>query len=259
MNNDMRINLLVFGFIFVFSTLYAQGDFEGIPKEKYNGTGIIYNNEFSVDITKQTKGYSFGVYKGKILTFYKTRYAGLQLAEFKHHKEYKLSLNNSDLTESVIYGKQNSFYGLRAVVGEKKYFTEKSKTKGVAVGLNYNIGFNLGIAKPYYVLIRNFDQRSTAVKYNESNASEFLNTSLMRGAAPWSIGLDELGFYPGGTAKIAVHVDWGAFDEYIKGVEAGLVLDVFPKQIPIMVPLEGVENRKYFINLFITLQLGKRS
>lgn len=255
----MRIKLLIIGLILSVGHSFAQGDFSGIPKERYTGTGIIYNNEFSVDLTKQAKGYSFGVYRGKIQTFYKTRYLGLQFAEFKHHKEYKLSLNNANLTESVIFGKQNSFYGLRAIVGEKKYFSEKSKTRGVAVGLNYSLGFNLGIAKPYYVLIRNFDQLSTAVKYSEENADEFLNTSLMRGAAPWSIGLNELSLYPGGTAKVAVHVDWGAFDEYIKAVEAGIAVDVFPKKIPMMVPVEGVENRKYFINLFITLQLGKRS
>jgi hypothetical protein len=255
----MRIRLLVFVLVHTFTSTFAQGDFSGIPKERYNGTGVIYNNEFSVDLTKQTKGYSFGVYKGKVLTYYKTRYFGLQFSEFKHHKEYKLSLNNSDLTESVIYGKQNNFYGLRAIVGEKKYFSEKSKTKGVAVGINYSLGFNLGIAKPYYVLIRNFDQMSTAVKYSEESSEEFLNTSLMRGAAPWSIGLNELSLNPGGTAKFGVHVDWGAFDEYIKAVEAGIVIDVFPKKIPMMVPIEGVENRNYFINLFLTLQLGKRS
>lgn len=255
----MRIKLLIISLIFSCSFSFAQGDFSGIPKERYNGTGIIYNNEFSVDLTKQTKGYSFGVYRGRINTFYKTRYLGFQLSEFKHHKEYKLSLNNSDLTESVVFGKQNSFYGLRAIVGEKRYFSEKSKTRGVAVGLNYSLGFNLGIAKPYYVLIRNFEPRSTAIKYSEANEAEFLNTSIMRGAAPWSKGLHELSLYPGGTARVAVHVDWGAFDEYIKAVEAGIAIDVFPKKIPIMVPVEGVENRKYFINLFITLQLGKRS
>ena len=101
----MRVRLLVFVLVCTFTSTFAQGDFSGIPKERYNGTGVIYNNEFSVDLTKQTKGYSFGVYKGKVLTYYKTRYFGLQFSEFKHHKEYKLSLNNSDLTESVIYGK----------------------------------------------------------------------------------------------------------------------------------------------------------
>ena len=71
--------------------------------------------------------------------------------------------------------------------------------------------------------------------------------------------MNEISILPGGHGKVAVHFDWGAFDEYIKAVEAGIAVDVFPKKIPMMVPVEGVENRKYFINLFITLQLGKRS
>jgi len=250
--------LYIIGFIcFGVTAAFAQSS--GVEKERYSGTGIIYNSEFSVDLTKQTKGYGFGVNWGKLNTFYKTRYFGVSFTEFKHHKEYKLSLNNSDLTESVVFGKQNNFYAITAAVGGKRYFSEKSRIKGVAVGINYNVGFNLGLTKPYYVLIRNFDQRSSAVKYSEETAEEFLNTNLMRGSAPWSIGLDEIGIIPGGTAKIAVHVDWGAFDEYLRAVEAGLAVDVFAKRVPVMVPIDGVENRPYFINLFLTLQLGKRS
>jgi len=240
-------------------TAFSQAE-EGLSKERYSGKGIIYDQEISFDLSKMTKGYNFGMNFGKLKTFYLTRYFGFNLAEFKHHKEYKLSLNNTGgLTESVFFGKQNNFYGLRAYVGEKRYFSEKSKVKGVAVGINYSLGFNLGMTKPYYVLIRSFDQEPEAIKYSESTAEEFLNTSLMRGAAPWTEGLTELGFYPGATAKVAVHVDWGAFDEYLKAVEAGISLDVFPQNIPVMVPTEGTENRKYFINLFLTLQLGKRT
>jgi hypothetical protein len=33
-------------------------------------------------------------------------------------------------------------------VGEKKYFSEKAKRRGVAVGVNYEIGATLGLLKP---------------------------------------------------------------------------------------------------------------
>ena len=55
-------------------------------------------------------------------------------------------------------------------------------------------------------------------------------------------------------------IDWGAFDEFMRAVEAGIMIDIFPKKLPIMAPVNGVdENRPYFFNLYVSLQLGKRN
>jgi hypothetical protein len=52
-----------------------------------------------------------------------------------------------------------------------------------------------------------------------------------------------------------VHLDWGAFDEFLRALEVGIQLDIYPKKLPIMV---NSENRPYFMNLYVSLQLGKR-
>jgi hypothetical protein len=64
-----------------------------------------------------------------------------------------------------------------------------------------------------------------------------------------------LSILPGIYGRAGVHVDWGAFDEYLKAVEAGIMLDIFPKKVPIMV---NEENRPFFLNFYISAQLGKR-
>ena len=71
-------------------------------------------------------------------------------------------------------------------------------------------------------------------------------------------GFNELSVVPGGQFKVAVHLDWGAFDEFIRALEIGVMGDIFFKEMPIMVDEEFSENRPYFINLFVALQLGKR-
>ena len=52
-----------------------------------------------------------------------------------------------------------------------------------------------------------------------------------------------------------MHLDWGAFDEFVKAFEIGAMLDVFPSKIPILV---GENNHQVFLNFFVNLQLGKR-
>jgi hypothetical protein len=59
---------------------------------------------------------------------------------------------------------------------------------------------------------------------------------------------------------MALHFDWGAFDEFVKAMEAGVMVDFYFKKVPIMVETANgdIENSPLFINLFINIQLGKR-
>ena len=66
---------------------------------------------------------------------------------------------------------------------------------------------------------------------------------------------------PGFHAKAGIHLDWGAFDEFVKAIEAGIMLDVFVKRVPILVEnvdIVNAENRPFFLNLYLNIQLGKR-
>ena len=40
---------------------------------------------------------------------------------------------------------------LRVGMGAKRYFSEKAKRKGIAIGINYQAGVSLGLLKPYYL------------------------------------------------------------------------------------------------------------
>jgi hypothetical protein len=201
---------------------------------------------------------------GKLQTYYRTKYWQLELGELKHAKEFKQNFDspsslNGRVAKAFKYGKQNNLFVLRGGIGSKRYFSEKAKHKGVAVGIAYEAGATLGILKPYYLELRPPDGNfSYPARYTEENAATFLDINRIHGASAWGKGFGQLSLLPGAHARFSVHFDWGAFDEYLKSFEGGIMVDAFAKKAPIMVERPGVENNFLFLNLFLNLQFGKR-
>jgi hypothetical protein len=243
--------------------VYSQGTIQPKPLTE-NRMGVVYHKEFTVDLSLHTNGYAFGVSWGKILTYYKTRYHFVQFGEIKHPKEYRQNFKDINLisgrtSNAFIYGKQNNFFLLRGGRGFRKYYTEKAKDKGVSIGITYEYGATLGLLKPYYLELKNVPDRpvgrNTSVRYSEETAEFFLDINRIFGASSFARGLDELIPVPGLNGRIGVNFEWGAYDEFIKAAELGLMLDVFARPVPIMV---NQVNRPFFFNLYLTLQFGKR-
>ncbi len=244
------------------SLLHAQEVFQ--PKQMDTNVGIVYNQEFAVGLRMHTNGFAIGTTFGKLRTYYLTKYIHFELGELKHEREYRQSFDtpsslNGRISRAFKYGKQNNLYVLRGAIGAKRYFSEKAKHKGVAFGISYEGGATLGLLKPYYLELRGGDGRvSISTKYTEETADQFLDIYSIQGASGWTRGLGELSILPGAHAKFAVHFDWGAYDEYLKSIETGFMVDFFSRQAPIMVEADNVENNQLFINLFLHLQFGKR-
>lgn len=254
---------LLFMILLCATTLAAQETIQ--PKQMDDPTkGIIYNQELAMNFRLHTHGYAFGLTGGKLQTYYRTKYWHVELGELKHAKEFRQSWDspsslNGRVSRAFKYGKQNSFFTLRAGIGAKRYFSEKAKHKGVAVGISYEAGGTLGILKPYYLELQAGDGNLTySSRYTEDTATRFLDISKIHGASNWAKGFGHLSLVPGAHARFAVHFDWGAFDEYLKSFEGGIMVDAFSKRVPIMVELPGVENNLLFLNLFLNLQFGKR-
>lgn len=231
-------------------------------KPPVTGVGIVYNNETTFNFKLTTnRGFAVGMEFGKLRTYYKTTYFGVSLGEIKHPKEQRQSADPqvSRSFRPFVYGKQNNLFMLRSNWGVKRYYSEKAKQKGVALGVSYSFGPTLGLLKPYYLALRRVgdtpgQSRVTHEKYSEANADIFLDNTRILGASPFTKGFGELSFLPGANATVAMHMDWGAFDELVKAFEIGLTLDVFFKNAPILVE----QNNPLFFNFFINLQLGKR-
>lgn len=231
-------------------------------KPPVTGVGIIYNEETNFNFKLTTnRGWVLGMEFGRLRTYYKTTFYHVSFGEMKHHKEQRQSADPqvSQSFRPYAFGKQNNLLMLRGGWGAKRYFSEKAKQKGVAMGMSYAFGPSLGLLKPYYLALRRVgdapgQSRVSHEKYSEANADIFLDNTRILGASPFTKGFSEISLLPGGNASIALHMDWGAFDEFVKALEIGFMFDFFFKNAPILVE----ENNPMFFNFFVNLQLGKR-
>ena len=258
---NIRLKLYLLPLLLSSVVLTAQETFQ--PKQLEEDKGIIYNQEFAIGLRVHTHGFSVGANIGKLKTYYLTKYLHFELGELKHQKEVRQNFDtpstlNGRISRAFKYGKQNNLYVLRGGIGAKRYFTEKAKHKGVAVGISYEGGATLGILKPYYLELRAGDGKFSASKKYTDDKVRFLDITQIHGASSWTKGFGDISLLPGINAKLAVHFDWGAYDEYVKSIEGGIMIDAFSRKAPIMVEVAGVENPRLFINLFLHLQFGKR-
>ncbi len=227
--------------------------------------GIIYNKEKSLDMRVHTHGWAANFTLGDIQSYYKTTYFRFGLGEFKHHKQVGKSTDPSNGPSQSFrqynFGKQNFAYALRGAYGVKRYYTEKAAKDGVALALSYSGGITTALMVPYYIEVGGpRDAKTTSIKYSEDTKNDFLDPLRIKGKSGILKGLGESSIVPGIHGQIGVHLDWGAFDEFMRAIEVGAMIDIFPKKLAIMAPINGVEeNRPYFFNLYVSLQLGKRN
>lgn len=233
--------------------------------------GFIYNKEFTTDFRIQNNGYALGMQWGTIHTYKRTSFLYTGFGELKHPQEVRqnrgLPFGAGGGFRGYTFGKQNNLVVLRGGLGEKRYLSEKGRIKGVAIALSYEGGPTIGILKPYYLYLRvqpeDFLQSYfQSERYSATNADRFLSFEKIFGADSFFRGITEVRVRPGIHAKTALHFDWGAMDEFIKALEVGVMADGFFTRMPIMVesPLAPeFQNNLAFVNLFLTLQFGKRS
>lgn len=257
----MKKKYILLFFIVAATSLLAQTNFQ--IKQATQGKGLVYNTERAVLIAGKTNGFALGYQWGELKTYYKTKFYRVDLGFLRHPKETRVNPNGVSVhtANSYFYGKQNSFWQLRAGWGEKRYLSEKESIRGVAIGFSYCLGPTLGLLKPYYlekggVEINGGATSSVLIKYDASNAKDFLDKNTINGSASFFTGLGETKATPGGHANLGVHFDWGAFEDFVRSMEVGISTDIFAKKIPILI--ESSQNRLYFVNLYLHLQLGKR-
>ena len=249
-------------------SMFGQITFQ--PKQiEFDWKGIVYRYERAVDFTLHTHGFLLGFNTGRILTYDKTSYYHVSVGYMRDPRERSQNKNiplDNMTSKSFAYGKLNSLYVLRAGIGVKKYLSEKAKRKGIAVGYNYELGPAIAMLKPNYLYLL-FEETQMGMsipelrveRYSAENADVFLDYNRIFGGGGFSRGWKELTFTPGIQAKGGILFSLGAYDKYVKMVEVGIMADLFIKKISILAETEAVSNKPYFINLYLTLQLGARS
>lgn len=267
----MRLSLLIIFLSACFFQGFAQQPvITPVPEKK----GVIYNKEFTFGAKLTSNGWGVSSSVGKILNIHRTRLWYFEFADIRHPKEKKQSAELSiyspgfDSPRDFYYGKQNDFFVMRVGFGYKQNLAEKARRNGVNLSMVYMGGLSLGFLKPYYLKLAYFVQspgdtivtlESRTEKYNDDpvngNAEQFLNWRNILGAAPYGKGFKEIEPVPGAFGKFALNFEWGARDNFITALEAGVIIDVYYKKIPIMI-LEN--NKPFFCSVYLGFQIGKR-
>jgi hypothetical protein len=66
-------------------------------------------------------------------------------------------------------------------------------------------------------------------------------------------------WFPAFKGKLGLFFSLGAFEEYAKSLEVGIMGDIYTRKIPIMVETEAISSKPYFINFYVTVEFGKRT
>lgn len=247
-------------------TLIGQTVFQPKPVE-YNLKGIVYSTESSVEMRPHFQGFSLAFKKGKINNYYQTSYRSFEIGYMRDGREKRQTLLREriglDLREPFIYGKRSQFFNLRMTYGQKTFLSEKTKRKGVAMALIYEGGASLGLIKPYYLKVIRRDNSGEeptieTIRYSEESEAEFLDFDNIYGGTNFWKGFTALTPTIGLHGKVGMHWSLGAFEDKVRALEVGLMMDVYPRKIPLMVERDDVTNSFFLAKLYASFQFGKR-
>ncbi len=229
------------------------------------------HTELSVGLRLNTDGWSIFADKGYVRSdesklrdqFYNLRVFQAELSEHKNPAEKKLAYEDEatgQKSKPFIYGKINNFYSLKLGYGFRRMIAGKPEPGSVSVHWMGVGGFSLGMEKPYYINAY-VQQDNTgsyseqSIKYSEDNRKSFLDEYYIVGGSGFAKGLSEIKFVPGLQAKTGLHFDFAANRKTVLAVEAGIAAELYSRKVQLMATQEG---KAYFVNLFASLQFGKR-
>ncbi|MEX0813673.1 MAG: hypothetical protein WD048_15755 [Chitinophagales bacterium] len=260
------ISILFFGL----STVFAQTD--NSTFSPYESDEIIYRHEYSVGARLMSNGWQLFFDRSWIKDIENTRSFQIEFGEIRSYTEKKQSpetpgyrtTSGVDVNrKKFFYGKQNKFFFLRFAYGNKKIIANKAEKNGVRIGLTYMGGITLGLLKPYFLElayeVRNQPGEQYLLvnqKYTDVNEDKYLDIYSINGASKFKYGLKEIEPVPGAYVKLGLNFDFASREKIVKMIEAGVMLDVFYKRVPIMV--DNDDNKIVNFSAYVSFQIGKR-
>ncbi len=226
--------------------------------------GIVYKEEWSAEIALHHNGFYFGYNKAKIHSFRKTNFFHVDIGYINDGRAVSQNKNFVEvgLSNSFSYGKQNLFFQIRVAKGVKHYLSEKYTKKGLALAYTYRIGPSFGLLKPVYIEVFEFEGdkvKLESIKYTEENHDRFMRYDRIYGGSSFWKGWSKLRIVPGIHANLAFHFAMGAYGKYVRAMELGIMGDLYIKKIPLMVETEFINNKPFFLKLYVNLQMGTRN
>jgi len=218
----------------------------------------LYHSELYGGFTAHGDGWGLFMYHAKYNTARKRRLLGGEIVGMKHPKEVKSFNPYYEDSRGYFYGKSNSFLIVRPMYGGKTMLTEKIRSSGVEVSLVWGFGPSIGLLKPVYLQIgKPGIPYETIVVERYDPAVHSVNN--IYGRASWFTGVNKMSVMPGAFGRFAFNFEHSTTGTGVKAIEVGATLDAFLDKVPIMAEIEGVENKQFFLEFYVSLQFGKKT
>jgi hypothetical protein len=226
-------------------SIYGQGDLNEQQK-------VFFRNERSLGILINTDGYGASFRGANRINFLNKRIIEIDLGVLKNPKEFRQA-SYYQQGGSFIFGKLNFPFYIRAGIGRQHELYKKADLGGIAIRYFYSAGPLLSLYKPvYYRVIYSAPNNGYVIKEEKFNTSISLPQEIYS-RAPFFKGFSEMKVMPGLYAKAGFNFEYSKEDKVIHAIELGGVINVFPKEIPIMA---GSNNKSLFFSLFVSYRFG---
>lgn len=152
----------------------------------------------------------------------------------KHVRESKVVNHKVENKMPFVFGKLNHTALTRLGYGFSKTLVPMGRFNRVGIDFQSAIGLSLGIQRPVYVRIEEFEgdvQLIKSVRYTPENVPD---ADKIIGYARNGEGWNELSYRPGVLARMNFAIHWQEYSQVAKQVNLGCALDYFPGGLPIM-------------------------
>lgn len=241
-------------FLFFSGLLFAQDS----TRVAQDDVTILYRNEAEGGLNIHSSGFGITFRRAWHQTGYKKKLLDIDFVSVRHPKQYKQPNPYYPDSRPFFYGKLNFVYLLRTGVGRQHILFSKAERSGVEVRSNYCAGLDLGITKPVYLEILVDDPYDSLAKVIDTrrydpNDPQQQAVENIYGPGPYFNGLGKMSIYPGIYGKLALSFEYAGWQQKVTALEAGVVVDYFPKAIPIMA---YNKNENLYVNFYLSLLWG---
>lgn len=241
--------------IIILCSLFVGQLFGQEPAIDENKAG--FRSEWYGGFHLHTSGWGGTLTKAKFKTYKQYNLYTVSISTLKHNKEFKVQNQALQNAKSYKYGKLNSILQARVGLGRRYMLFEKFRKQGVEIYFVGQLGGLVGMKKPIYLEIVQFDQNGNPIG---ATSSERYNPDLhnelnILGKSPTLKGVSDSKFSFGAFAKAGFMFEFASKREGIMAIETGGVLDAYPQKLPIMA---NEFNQQLFFNIYVNIVFGKK-
>jgi hypothetical protein len=218
-------------------------------------TGFVYKYEILGGVMLHSNGWGLSLDYSRHKTYLSRIIYGLDYVMIRHPKEFKIFNAIYDDAKGYYFGKLNSIFSIRPMIGHRRIVFQKLREKGVEVSVANKVGAALTFMKPVYLEILHSGGGSVGGNYlaTERYNPEDHNVENIYGRSPWSKGLGDSKFTPGIVGRTGILFEFAPKGEAMSALELGLMAEAYLNKLDIMA---NDQNSRFHLNIYLSFVFG---